>query len=100
MFSVAVYELQSVLSLQLDRIQNILIQSLILYVHVCLSASLLSMYVCCTNHALFFFKGKEDDLMADKMEPVLNPDYPETTETSISSSSLLISISCRMVCFL
>jgi hypothetical protein len=90
MFSVAVYELQSVLSLQLDRIQNILIQSLILYVHVCLSASLLSMYVCCTNHELFFFKRKEDDLMANKMEPVPILEYPETSGTSISSSSSLL----------
>nr|XP_051194981.1 uncharacterized protein LOC127308246 isoform X4 [Lolium perenne]XP_051194994.1 uncharacterized protein LOC127308248 isoform X2 [Lolium perenne] len=40
---------------------------------------------------------KEDDLMADKMEPVLNPEYPETTETCIGSSSFLISISCTML---
>ncbi|XP_047087367.1 uncharacterized protein LOC124699037 [Lolium rigidum] len=35
--------------------------------------------------------------MTYKMEPVLNPEYPETTETCTTSSSLLISISCRML---
>ncbi|XP_051194980.2 uncharacterized protein [Lolium perenne] len=46
---------------------------------------------------LQFSQDKEDDLMADKMEPVLNPEYPETTETCIGSSSFLISISCTML---
>nr|XP_051194993.1 uncharacterized protein LOC127308248 isoform X1 [Lolium perenne] len=45
----------------------------------------------------YFAEDKEDDLMADKMEPVLNPEYPETTETCIGSSSFLISISCTML---